>query len=211
MKKFCMSLLLFILMTINALAGEEQKQKDGNSNLQQYISGKFGFYQASDGLNNGLLFGIDGITEFTHHNFFLSGAIDAYYKQTFDFFKDPKLDISKQAIILLPLHANFGYELVEAPTADTRVYAGIGGGYYFYFYSIDYRKSSGGLLGSLTTESESKNGGSVFATMFVRTLIGKIFIEPRIYLASKDERSIGGSTYVVNPSGFAITLGFQYH
>lgn len=195
---------MLLLMMLNS-AGSAQE----TGNLRQYYSGKVGFYSPGDGLNNGLLFGIDGITEFVHHNFFLSGAVDVYYKQTFDIFKEPKPDVSSQSIILLPLNANFGYQLLDFPTADSRLYAGIGGGYYLYFYSVDYR-TSGGLLGSTVSKSDSRNGGNLFATIFARALIGKIFVEPRYYIASSKEDRIETHTFVVNPSGFAVTLGFQY-
>lgn len=185
-------------------------QESGGPNLRQYYSGKFGFYNPGDGLNDGLLFGIDGITEFVHYNFFLSGALDLYYKQTFDFFNEPRPDVSSQSLVLLPLHANFGYKLFEIPGADSRLYLGAGGGYYLYFYSVDYRTQSGGIVGPLVTKSESKTGGNAFATFFARLLIGKIFIEPRYYLASKEKSTIDSHTFVVDPSGFAITLGFQY-
>lgn len=199
--------VLFILLFMMLISGGSAQE---SGNLRQYYSGKVGFYSPGDGLNDGLLFGIDGITEFVRHNFFLSGAVDVYYKQTFDIFKEPKPDISSQSIILLPLNANIGYQLLDFPTADSRLYAGIGGGYYLYFYSIDYRTSGGGLLGSIVSKSDSRSGGNLFATVFARALIGKIFVEPRYYIASQKEDRIETHTFVVNPSGFAVTLGFQY-
>lgn len=201
---------LWLIAKFSPIALADEQKEGGSSNLRQYYSGKFGFYQPSDGLNNGLLLGIDGITEFVHYNFFLSGAIDLYPKQTISIFKDPQPDVQQQAMVLLLLHVNFGYQIFNEPTADSRGYVGVGAGYYFYFYSIEYRTDSGGLLGGLATHSDSKNGGNIFATVFARVLIGKIFLEPRLYIASKKEDSIGGFTYVVNPSGFAVTLGFQY-
>ena len=203
------SVLLVALLVILRFAGIAQEAA-GGSNLRQYYGGKIGFYSPGDGLNDGLLFGIDGITEFVRHNFFLSGALDVYYKQTFDFFKDPKPDVTSQSIVLLPLHANFGYKVLDISTADSRLYIGAGGGYYLYFYSVDYRTTSGGIIGSLVAKSDSRSGGNAFATFFARILIGRIFIEPRYYLASKKESSIETHTFVVDPSGFAITLGFQY-
>ncbi len=73
------------LMQSLALSQEKTESKSGD--LRQYYSGKFGFYQGSNGINNGLLFGVDGITEFVHYNFVLTGAIDLYAKQTFNFWK----------------------------------------------------------------------------------------------------------------------------
>lgn len=201
----------FVLILCLAMVSAEAQEK--GSNLRQSYSGKFGFYSPSDGLNNGLLFGVDGITEFVHYDFFLSGTIDLYLKQTFNFFKDPKPEILRQQIALLPLQAGFGYKIVDLRDADTRMYAGAGVGYYLYFYTVDYRASSGGgLLGgpSLTTESSSKNGGNIFGTLFVRILIGKVFVESKYYIAAKKEDAVGQHGYVVNPSGFAVSLGFQY-
>ncbi|MEX2088890.1 MAG: hypothetical protein WEB62_03925 [Bacteroidota bacterium] len=77
------------------------------------------------------------------------------------------------------------------------------------FINVDY-PGGGGILGGLAGGSESKSGGAIFASVFTRILIGQIFIEPRIYMAAKSEDTVGPYAYVVNPSGFAITLGFQY-
>ncbi|MHB1687042.1 MAG: hypothetical protein ACYCVH_06695 [Ignavibacteriaceae bacterium] len=161
-------------------------------------------------MNNGLLLGVDGITEFNKYNFFLSGDIDLYQKKTIDIFEEPKPNISDQLILLLPLHINFGYKLAQIPDADTKIYAGAGAGYYLYFYGVTYQNSSGGLFPSLTSASDQKNGGNFFFTIFGRILIGKIFVEPRYYFATKKEDNVGGNKFLVNPTGFAITLGFQY-
>ncbi|MBI5216463.1 MAG: hypothetical protein HY960_11990 [Ignavibacteriae bacterium] len=206
-------LLLFVLSTtVIAICQTSSDAKDeSSSNLKQYYSGKFGFYQPGDGLNNGLLIGIDGITEFTKYNFFLSGAIDFYPKQSIDIFHQPKPNVQQQQMFLLPLHVNVAYKLFHVEDADSRGYIGIGGGYYFYFYAVDYQSSSGGIFGSLTTNSETKNGGNIFGTLFARALIGKVFVEPRLYFASKSDDNVGGNNFTVNPSGFALTIGFQYH
>ncbi len=207
--------MVILVLRVPLCAAGEQNQatekKDEAANLRQYVSAKVGFYQPSDGLNNGLLAGIDGITEFIHHDFFLSGAADVYYKQTFSNFKDPQPNVTQQSIVVLPLHVNFGYKVFDSPSDDFRGYVGVGGGYYFYFYTVEYTSGSGGILGSLTPQQESQNSGNVFATFFARALLGQVFLEPRYYIATKKEASIGNYTYVVNPTGFAITLGFQYH
>ncbi len=190
-------------------ADKPESKDDGSKNLRQSYSGKIGFYKPGDGLNNGLLIGVDGITEFTHYNFFLSASLDVYPKQTFDFYENPKPDIQQQQLFLLPLHVNFGYQIFNIEDADCRGYLGAGGGYYFYFYTADYRTSSGGIIPTYTSHSDSKNGGSTFGTVFARVLLGKIFVEPRFYFASKSEENFAGSRFVVDPSGFAITIGFQ--
>lgn len=201
-----------MLTIVVVLTGQTKETTQDESKLRQYYSGKFGFYQPGDGLNNGLLLGVDGITEFVKYNISVSGALDFYQKQSFNFFHDPKPQISQQAIILLPLHASIGYKLVEVNDADLRIFAGVGGGYYFYFYSVEYTESSGGGIlnpGSLSSKTESKNGGNIFGTAFLRILFGKVFVEPRFYFATKTEDAVGSHKYTVNPSGFAITLGFQ--
>ncbi|MBI3580067.1 MAG: hypothetical protein HY089_11735 [Ignavibacteriales bacterium] len=213
MKKFLWALIALVCV-FQALVGQEKDKKEQkSSNLIQFYSGKFGLYQGSDGLNNGLFIGVDGITEFIHYNFFLSGAIELYPKQTIGIFKNAPPAGYQQSMILLPLHVNFGYKLFEVSDADTRGYLGIGGGYYFFFYNVDYQNASGGILGGgLTGQSESNTSGNVFASVFARVLIGQIFIEPRFYFAAKKEATVGNAyTYVVNPSGFSLTLGFQYH
>ncbi|MDE3057511.1 MAG: hypothetical protein KGJ59_06105, partial [Bacteroidota bacterium] len=208
------TVIFFSIVSDSFAADPGSAKKNDPGNLRQYYSGKFGFYQPGDGLNNGLILGVDGITEFVHYSFFLSGAIDLYPKQTIDIFQQPKPDVSQQQVLLIPLHVNFGYKLFDVTDADTRGYVGVGGGYYFYFYSVSYSSSGGGgLLGPLpgTSQSDSKNGGGLFATAFARVLIGQIFLEPRFYFASKKQNSVGSYSFTINPSGFAITLGFQYH
>jgi hypothetical protein len=204
-----MSLLLAGILLVSAQPNEQTQDE---TKLRQYYSGKFGFYQPGEGLNNGLLLGVDGITEFVKYNIGVSGSIDLYQKQSFDFFHTPKPQVQQQAIILLPLHANIGYKLAEVADADLRIFIGAGGGYYFYFYSVEYRNGSGGGIltpGSFTSTVENKNGGDLFATAFLRILFGKVFVEPRFYFASSADDAVGAYRYTVNPSGFAITLGFQ--
>ncbi len=180
-------------------------------NLRQSYSGKFGFYAPSDGLNNGVMLGADGITEFLQYDFFLNLSADVYLKKSFNFFKDPKPLILQQQIVLIPLGGGAAYKVFDVVGADSRGYIGAGAGYYLYFYSVDYRGSGGGLLGgSLTSQSESRNGGNFYAAVFFRVLIGKIFIEPKYFLATKDQNSINQYSFVVNPSGFSIALGYQY-
>ncbi|MCK9209918.1 MAG: hypothetical protein M0P61_03670 [Ignavibacteriaceae bacterium] len=210
LKPFFVIVSVATLLTINSFALGKDSEKNTSANLSQFYSGKFGFYSPSNGLNNGLLIGVDGITEFNKYNFFLSGDIDLYQKKTFDIFEEPKPNISDQLMLLLPLHINFGYQLAQIPDADTRIYAGIGAGYYLYFYSVTYQKSSGGLFPSLTSSSDQKNGGNFFFSIFGRILIGKIFVEPRYYFATHSEGNVDGNKFLVNPTGFAITLGFQY-
>ena len=180
MKRFLVALTLVLVPAVLLAQETKKEEQPKSSNLRQYYSGKFGFYQPSDGLNNGLLFGIDGITEFLNYNFILTGAIDFYTKQTIGIFnKDPKPQVSQQAVILLPLHVNFGMELFNVPNADSRAYFGAGVGYYFYFYNVEYQTGSGGIIGGLQSRTESKNGGNVFGSVFFRVLIGQIFLEPR--------------------------------
>ncbi len=213
MRKCTMCIIAFCFFCGVTFPQNENNNKSTSKNITQSYSGKFGFYNPSDGLNNGLLFGIDGITEFIHYNFFLSGAADLYYKKTFNIFtSQPSPSISDQQMILIPLHINFGYKLAEIPDADTRFYAGAGGGYYLYFFGATTSSGSGGGLfgGGLTNSTDNKSGGAVFGTIFFRALVGKIFIEPRYYFAGKVTDSINGNPYLVNPSGFAITLGVQY-
>ena len=74
-------LLTFILASISIITFAQTKEEPAiskDSVLTQYYSGKVGFYSPSNGLNNGLILGVDGITEFNKFNFFLSGDIDFY-------------------------------------------------------------------------------------------------------------------------------------
>ncbi len=213
MKRIATGIGCMVVLTCLTVSQDSVKP---NQKLRQIYSSKVGFYQPSDGLNNGLMVGVDGITEFLHYDFFLSGSAELYPKSTIAIFKQPEPRVNQQDMILLPVHVNGAYKVFDAPEADTRVYLGAGAGYYFYFYRVDYQTSSsgGGLLGggglSLTSYSESKNGGNVFGTLFARALIGQIFLEPRVYFASAREENMQGDLKIrINPSGFAITLGFQ--
>jgi hypothetical protein len=174
--------------------------------LTQSYGGKIGFYDPAGGLNNGLLLGIDGITEFNNYNFFLSGALDFYYKETIDIFNNPKPTLTSQQVFIVPLHANFGYKIYQVPDAATKLYGGIGGGYYFYFYNANYLE--GGIIP--LERSASPSGGNFFVSLFARILIGKIFIEPRYYFAVSEEDNVEDYSFEIDPSGFAITLGFEY-
>ncbi len=193
-------ILLFVVASTSALG----------QNTRQAYSGKFGLFSGSDGLNNGLMIGADGITEFLRYDFFLNLGAELYLKKTFNFFKDPKPDIVQQQIVLIPITGGAAYKFLDVEDADTRAYVGVGAGYYLYFYAVDYRATTGGILGGAFTQSESKSGGNFVATVFLRALIGKVFIEPKLYIASKQEDAVGPHSYVVNPSGFSIALGFQY-
>ena len=205
-------IVMFLIGAIISTAQPKKEEVKDESKLRQYYSGKFGFYQPGNGLNNGLMLGVDGITEFVKYDIGITGAIDLYQKQSFDFFNSPKPNVEQQALILLPLHANIGYKLADVPDADLRLFLGAGGGYYFYFYSVEYKQSSGGGLlnpGSLTSSVENKNGGDIFGTAFLRILFGKVFVEPRFYFAKKTNDAVGSYQYTIDPSGFAITIGFQ--
>ncbi|MBI3005926.1 MAG: hypothetical protein HYY49_11015 [Ignavibacteriales bacterium] len=208
--RIILAVSLIVMASVSVFAQEKSEEK--SSNLRQYYSGKFGFYQPSDGLNNGLLFGIDGVTEFINYKFTLTGAADLYMKQTIGIFKDPKPTVYQQQMVLIPLHANVGFKLFDVPDADSRAYAGAGGGYYLYFYAVEYASGSGGILGGgLSSQTETRNGGKAFGTVFLRLLIGQIFIEPRFYIAGKAEDTVPDNyTFLVNPSGFSITMGVQY-
>jgi len=209
MKILSVLLLAVFLINIHTLAADKADGKeDQNKSLRQWYSGKLGYYQPRDGLNNGLVLGVDGITEFTKYNIFLSGALDAYIKQSIDIFQETKPQINSQQIILLPLHINFGYKLFDIEDADCRGYIGVGGGYYFFFYSLEYQTQNG-IIPTSSSQTESKNSGNLFGTAFARVILGKMFVEPRLYFASKTEGNIASYKFTVNPSGFAISIGFQ--
>ncbi|HUL45414.1 MAG TPA: hypothetical protein VLY03_13760 [Bacteroidota bacterium] len=186
--------------------------------VSQYYSGKIGFYHPSDGLNNGLILGADGITEFERYHILLSLDLDAYPKQSVSVFDNPQPgggsppDVTDQQLLLFPFHANVAYELVQIPDAEAKVYLGGGGGYYFYFYSATYQTRTGGLLGgSLSHSSDAKNSGGGFGTIFARIVFGNTFLEPRYFFSSKSMESLGGNTFTIDPSGFSVMIGLQYH
>lgn len=183
-----------------------------------YYSGKLGFYHPGPSLNDGVMIGADGITEFEQYHVMLSLDVDVYPKQSISIFDNPQPggggppDISDQELLLFPLHANIGVELFHVPDAETSVYVGGGGGYYFYFYSATLQNRSGGLLGgSLTHSSDSKNSGEGFGTIFARVISGKVFFEPRYYFASPSTETLHGYRFTVDPSGFSFLIGLQYH
>ncbi len=202
-----MKTLVLVVGLFLAVCGERARAQ----NVRQQYSGKIGFYSPDRGLNNGIVIGADGITEFVHYDFFLNLSADLYLKQSFNFYKDPKPDITRQQIVLIPIGAGAAYKVFDVADAEARGYLGAGAGYYLYFYSVDYRATTGGLLGgSLTPQSDSKNGGNLFLTVFFRGLVGKVFVEPKFIFASKKDDAVGPHPFTVNPSGFSISLGFQY-
>ncbi len=204
--------IIFVLAGCTIAAAQSSETPKGESVLRQYYSAKIGYYRPTEGLNDGLLLGVDGITEFVKYGLNINGAIDLYQKQTFNFFTDPKPNIQQQALVLLPLHANIGYTAANVPDAELRLLFGAGAGYYLYFYAVEYRQSSGGGIfnpASLTTTTENKNGGDLFGTAYIRLLFGKVFVEPRWYFAAATEETIGSHRFVLDPSGFAVTIGFQ--
>lgn len=204
MKILAILAIAFIMQPATAFAQPEEV-------IRQQFSAKFGFYQPGQGLNNGLLVGVDGITEFLKYNFFISGTIELYPKEAIDMFNYPKPQIAQQQIYVIPIYANIAYKLFSMPDADSRMYAGIGGGYYLYFYNVTYDTSGNSVFGGLNApQNGSRQGGNGFATIFLRFLLGKVFIEPRAYLAAKSNDGFGSYTYSVNPSGYSITFGFQY-
>jgi hypothetical protein len=199
-----------LLVTVVQRVASQEKEKK-SSNLRQYYSGKFGFYQPAKELNNGLLFGLDGITEFINYDLTLTGAIDFYQKRSIDVFKSSSAQVNQQAIVMIPLHGSVGYKLADVPDADTRIYVGIGGGYNLFFYDVEYVTTSSTILGPIgTARTESKNSGNAFFTAFARILIGRIFVEPRFHVASANSGSLEGGSYIVDASGFSVTMGFQY-
>jgi hypothetical protein len=207
MKQFIIVVLLFA--TVGSLPAQEVR----SSNLRQYYSGKFGYYRPAAELNDGLILGIDGVTEFIHYRFTLTGAIDIYQKQTIGVYKNDRATNIQQTVVLIPMHVSAGYKLLELPDADTRAYAGAGLGYNLFFYTVQYSESSsGGIFGEVVSRdhSDSRNGGNFLGTFFLRILIGRVFVEPRFYVAAMKQGSLGNGSYTIDPSGFAVTLGFQY-
>lgn len=112
-RRITLTLMMVVLVVPSALIGQ---------NIRQSYSGKLGFYAPGDGLNNGLMIGADGITEFLRFDFSLNLTADLYFKQSFNFFKDPKPEILRQQIVLLPIHAGAAYKIVDVDDAESRIY-----------------------------------------------------------------------------------------
>src|SRR5690349_9461158 len=112
--KIVLVFLAVLLPAVVRCAGDEHQP-----NTNQYVSAKLGSYHPSGGLNNGLLLGLDGISEFTHYNFFLSLGVDCYPKQSVDLFANPQPDgsaspnVSQQQLLLFPIAFNAAYKLAE--------------------------------------------------------------------------------------------------
>ena len=207
MYKLHVLVLMLIIICISIKAQSLTGKND--SSLGQYYSIKVGYFNPQKGLNNGLLLGLDGITEFYKYNFFLSGDVDFYRKKTVSIYAAP--DITDQSVMIFPLHINLAYKAFELPDAETKFYLGVGGGYYLYFYNATYQTSSSGILFNETTNNNvTKNGGNGFFSVFARVLVGKVFVEPLYYFASAKNESINSYPLSVNPSGFSISIGFQY-
>jgi hypothetical protein len=204
-----------LLSSVEAMGGSES---DTSANARQYYSGMAGFYNPRTGINNGIILSADGVTEFRHSPLFVSGSLDAYLKQTFSIFDDPQPGggppprIADQQMILLPIHVNVGFRVAKIEDADMRFYAGAGAGYYLYFYSATYSAPTNNVLASSEGPvSDARNGGAFFTSVFARVSVNQFFIEPRYYFASARNESLGGYALALNPTGFAVLVGIEYH
>jgi hypothetical protein len=200
--------MLFLSPIILAQESAVESNNAGQ-NIGQYYSLKAGFFNSRGGINNGLIFGLDGITEFYKYNLFLSGNVDFYQKKTINVFSVP--GITSQSMILVPLHIDLGYKIAHFRDADSKIYAGIGVGYSLYFYNASYQTTSQGLIFNQTINNNvTKNSGYVFETIFGRILIGGIFVEPLYYFTAAKNDKIDAYSFNFNPSGFAVSFGFEY-
>jgi hypothetical protein len=179
--------------------------------LRQSYNGKFGFYRPSPAISNGLVVGADGMTEFVRYDIFASLGLDLYLKQSFNPFVGSSPRIDQQSLILIPVTLGGGYKVIDIRDADSRLYVGAGAGYSLYFYRLVYSAPGGGLLGSgLTSEDHSASSGMFTASVQLRIVVGKVFVEPKLYFAKEARTTLGGSyTYTIDPSGFIITVGYS--
>jgi len=196
--------ILFIAVAACAVAQEKDEGEDGGIELRQYYSGKLGFYHPDPSLNNGLILGVDGLTEFVHTRFAIMTEVDYYQKQTVSTLVNPPPFISRQSLTVIPIHINLAWKIFDAYEVGGSASVGIGGGGYLYFYSIEYPTAGGSVI------TDQRTGGNAFGSAFARFLVGRFFIEPRIFIASKSRDTAAGSlSYVVNPSGYSIMVGIQ--
>ena len=204
MKTFACMLALCLVQPASA--------QDSGAVLRQSYNGKFGFYRPAPALSNGLAFGVDGMTEFVKLGFYASLGADLYLKQSFNPFDTPPPQIEQQSLILIPIMLSAGLKVVDVADADTRIYLGAGGGYTLFFYKVVYSSGSGGFLDpGLGSTEHDKSSGTLTGSLQARVVVGKIFLEPKLYFAGLFKQDVeGGHRYTIDPSGFIITLGYSY-
>ena len=175
--------------------------------FREQYSAKAGFYAPAKGLNNGFILGADASLDFPDYRFAVQFSGECYIKKTLGLFKDSNLDVVQQQILLVPVAVGMLYRLGNSANEGVLVSLGAGVGYYFDFYNIDYREN---LIPVPGTRSDSKTGGNFYSAVMVRACVNNFFIEPKMLFAKSHGNVIGSSSYEINPSGFILTVGFQY-
>ena len=177
--------------------------------VYQEYTARAGFYAPRKGLNNGFIFGADGLFILPDYRLVVSLSGDCYIKQTVDLFEEPKPQIVKQQILLVPMAVGVSYQVVQSTGPGLSVKVGIQGGYYVEFYTVDYRDVLS-LSPLPVHENDSQTGGNFFYGLVARVGTGNFFLEPKILMARPHRETVGSYRYGVDPSGFMITVGFEY-
>ena len=175
----------------------------------QEYSARAGYFSPYKGLNNGFIFGADGSFILPDYRIVLRFSGDCYVKQTVDLFEEPKPQVVKQQILLVPIAVGVSYQMVQPTGAGLRVSVGIQGGYYVDFYEVDYRDVL--RLSPLPVYGNgSQTGGNFFYGIVARIGTANFFLEPKILLARPHQDDVSSYRYGIDPSGFMVTVGFEY-
>lgn len=193
---------LFILAVLWFSVGTAQ-------NFYQEYSARAGYFSPHKGLNNGFIFGADGSFILPDYRIVLRFSGDCYIKQTVDLFEEPKPQIVRQQVLLVPIGVSVSYQVVEPVGTGLKVTVGLEGGYYVDFYSVDYRDVLR-LTPLPVYGKDSQSGGNFFYGIVARIGVANFFLEPKILLARPHREDVGSYRYGIDPSGFMITVGFQY-
>jgi len=175
----------------------------------QNYSARAGYFSPHKGLNNGFIFGADGSFVLPNERLVISLSGDCYIKQTVDLFEEPKPQIVRQQVLLVPIAVGVSYQVVEPMGRGVRVTVGLEGGYYVDFYAVDYRDVLR-LTPVPVYGNDSRSGGNFFYGVVARIGAANFFLEPKILLARPHQEDVGPYRYGIDPSGFMMTIGFEY-
>ena len=194
--------VIVLLAVLWSSAGSAQ------SFYQEY-SARAGYFSPHKGLNNGFIFGADGSFILPDYRLVVSLSGDCYIKRTVDLFEEPKPEIVRQQVLLVPVAVGVSYQVVQSMGTGLMVTVGVEGGYYVDFYAVDYRDVLR-LTPVPVYGNDSQSGGNFFYGVVARMGVANFFLEPKILAARPHQGHVSSYRYGIDPSGFVVTVGFEY-
>ncbi len=175
---------------------------------QSYFEAKIGFYNPTNYISKGAIGGLSWIKEDLKNSYYFSINSDFYFTQKTTIVNPATIYISQQLLVFLPLYLDIAYKLISNEHEFLKLYLGCGAGIYIYYYRIQSIPIP--IITLLAKKSDFKLGNSIFISPFMKLSYHKIFIEPRLFIDNKTEGEILGNKYSVNPSGYSVSIGYQY-